>query len=467
MAGPSGPCSFSVWLFRYRNKLAAMMHIPHRPPPTLSRRGDWSPEFHDFLSCCLTKNPAQRQGADTLRLHPFVGGVIRFLSFTLGCSRVLQAYLKEIRPQMHALQRSKAHRHAAKEFAANPHDEAAAARAVATASEAASAKQAAKLAVRKKREAQLIQEEYRRQQSTSASETSDLEGQSDPGYSARDSDGPTAQGSGSHRALDSEEDEDDPDATIKVDEKLQERRTGHRIASVDKRTSTDIFQTLIIEDEAVDDAPAGDFPAPNDEGTLDFDMRTFVEQTAKRESLRQQLDMSAVKAFEASPEGGAAPTPAVAAAIARVGSTIDENGESDVPSTDLEGDDLDTDGGDGGTESLAHDISEDETVKVDEEAVRVHASNSAVQDVIAEQMDKLELEAAALSDATLSVSEVTSTTGDRSNSNRSSTTGRSSASGQSNTSGRSNASGQSKEQNSQLDSDMLAETVEIVELDFE
>ena len=40
--------------------------IPKEPPPTLSESKKWSPEFQDFVSKCLVKDPNQRATASEL-----------------------------------------------------------------------------------------------------------------------------------------------------------------------------------------------------------------------------------------------------------------------------------------------------------------------------------------------------------------------------------------------------------------
>ena len=40
--------------------------IPKEPPPTLSEPKKWSPEFQDFVSKCLVKDPNQRATASEL-----------------------------------------------------------------------------------------------------------------------------------------------------------------------------------------------------------------------------------------------------------------------------------------------------------------------------------------------------------------------------------------------------------------
>lgn len=52
--------------------LRAMFLITTEPPPKLSEAGRWSPEFRDFLSCCLVLNPTRRSSATQLLNHPFL-----------------------------------------------------------------------------------------------------------------------------------------------------------------------------------------------------------------------------------------------------------------------------------------------------------------------------------------------------------------------------------------------------------
>jgi protein-serine/threonine kinase len=52
--------------------LRAMFLITAQDPPRLKERQRWSPEFQDFLSRCLVKNPARRAGAGELLGHAFL-----------------------------------------------------------------------------------------------------------------------------------------------------------------------------------------------------------------------------------------------------------------------------------------------------------------------------------------------------------------------------------------------------------
>ena len=44
------------------------------PPPTFAQPNKWSPEFQEFLGCCLKHDPFMRKSADDLLKHPFIVG---------------------------------------------------------------------------------------------------------------------------------------------------------------------------------------------------------------------------------------------------------------------------------------------------------------------------------------------------------------------------------------------------------
>jgi len=50
----------------------ALMLIPRNEPPKLKEPTKWTPEFSDFLSKCLQKDPANRPTADQLLKHPWI-----------------------------------------------------------------------------------------------------------------------------------------------------------------------------------------------------------------------------------------------------------------------------------------------------------------------------------------------------------------------------------------------------------
>jgi len=52
--------------------MRAIFMIPSRPPPRLTEASKWSKEFNEFVSKCLTKEPAERPNAETLLKHPFM-----------------------------------------------------------------------------------------------------------------------------------------------------------------------------------------------------------------------------------------------------------------------------------------------------------------------------------------------------------------------------------------------------------
>ena len=52
--------------------MKALFRIPDAPPPTLAEPEIWSPEFFDFVTKTLQKNPAQRPTSSELLQHPFL-----------------------------------------------------------------------------------------------------------------------------------------------------------------------------------------------------------------------------------------------------------------------------------------------------------------------------------------------------------------------------------------------------------
>lgn len=52
--------------------MRAIFMIPTKPPPTFRDPERWSPEFIDFVSRCLVKNPEQRSTATALLQHEFI-----------------------------------------------------------------------------------------------------------------------------------------------------------------------------------------------------------------------------------------------------------------------------------------------------------------------------------------------------------------------------------------------------------
>ncbi|XP_022901305.1 serine/threonine-protein kinase 3 [Onthophagus taurus] len=53
--------------------MRAIFMIPTKPPPSFREPDKWSPEFIDFVSLCLVKNPDQRATATDLLQHEFIG----------------------------------------------------------------------------------------------------------------------------------------------------------------------------------------------------------------------------------------------------------------------------------------------------------------------------------------------------------------------------------------------------------
>ncbi|XP_014358578.2 serine/threonine-protein kinase 4 isoform X1 [Papilio machaon] len=53
--------------------MRAIFMIPTKPPPSFREPDQWSPEFIDFVSQCLVKNPEERATAEYLLSHEFIG----------------------------------------------------------------------------------------------------------------------------------------------------------------------------------------------------------------------------------------------------------------------------------------------------------------------------------------------------------------------------------------------------------
>lgn len=53
--------------------MRAIFMIPTKPPPSFREPDKWSPEFIDFVSLCLVKNPDERATAGDLLNHVFIG----------------------------------------------------------------------------------------------------------------------------------------------------------------------------------------------------------------------------------------------------------------------------------------------------------------------------------------------------------------------------------------------------------
>lgn len=76
--------------------------ITTRPSPELASDGKWSPDFVDFVRCCLVKDPKSRPSALALSQHPFVAATIRKLHFLHGRSNTMKhmiARLNEMKKQ--------------------------------------------------------------------------------------------------------------------------------------------------------------------------------------------------------------------------------------------------------------------------------------------------------------------------------------------------------------------------------
>uniref|UniRef100_A0A1B6EEJ2 non-specific serine/threonine protein kinase n=1 Tax=Clastoptera arizonana TaxID=38151 RepID=A0A1B6EEJ2_9HEMI len=53
--------------------MRAIFMIPTKPPPSFREPDQWSPEFIDFVSRCLVKNPEERATASEMLNHEFIG----------------------------------------------------------------------------------------------------------------------------------------------------------------------------------------------------------------------------------------------------------------------------------------------------------------------------------------------------------------------------------------------------------
>lgn len=53
--------------------MRAIFMIPTKPPPSFREPDQWSPEFIDFVSQCLIKNPEERATASQMLQHEFIG----------------------------------------------------------------------------------------------------------------------------------------------------------------------------------------------------------------------------------------------------------------------------------------------------------------------------------------------------------------------------------------------------------
>eukprot|EP01117_Protostelium_nocturnum_P010221 TRINITY_DN3664_c0_g1_i1.p1 TRINITY_DN3664_c0_g1~~TRINITY_DN3664_c0_g1_i1.p1 ORF type:complete len:439 (-),score=110.89 TRINITY_DN3664_c0_g1_i1:52-1368(-) len=78
--------------------LEVILHIPKSPAPRLKDTKKWSPDFQDFLSKCLQKNPDDRSAAKELLYHPFIlqGSSTQILSpLVKKCLPILMPRKKE------------------------------------------------------------------------------------------------------------------------------------------------------------------------------------------------------------------------------------------------------------------------------------------------------------------------------------------------------------------------------------
>jgi len=76
--------------------------IPQKPPPTLEKPEEYSPEMSDFLSCCLQKDPGARPSATDLMSHPFVADRTSHISSNSMKSEIIADLVKNCMPQIEA-----------------------------------------------------------------------------------------------------------------------------------------------------------------------------------------------------------------------------------------------------------------------------------------------------------------------------------------------------------------------------
>ncbi|XP_060805624.1 serine/threonine-protein kinase hippo isoform X2 [Amyelois transitella] len=81
--------------------MRAIFMIPTKPPPSFREPDQWSPEFIDFVSQCLIKNPDERATAEFLLAHEFIGNAKH--------PSILSTMIAEARE----IRESQAYRHAA------------------------------------------------------------------------------------------------------------------------------------------------------------------------------------------------------------------------------------------------------------------------------------------------------------------------------------------------------------------
>lgn len=56
--------------------MRAIFMIPTKPPPSFREPDKWTPEFIDFVSQCLVKNPEERATASKMLEHEFIGMIM-------------------------------------------------------------------------------------------------------------------------------------------------------------------------------------------------------------------------------------------------------------------------------------------------------------------------------------------------------------------------------------------------------
>lgn len=96
--------------------MRAIFMIPTKPPPSFREPDQWSPEFIDFVSQCLVKNPEERATAEYLLTHEFIASDVHNTKHPSILSTMI-AEAREIR-ESQVFRNAQHHTNNAKAFAA-------------------------------------------------------------------------------------------------------------------------------------------------------------------------------------------------------------------------------------------------------------------------------------------------------------------------------------------------------------
>jgi serine/threonine kinase 3 len=77
--------------------MRAIFLIPNRPPPKLHSESNWTPEFVDFISQCLVRNPDNRPQAGTLLDHPFIKKAAEIANPFLEFKKIIEDSAEKIK----------------------------------------------------------------------------------------------------------------------------------------------------------------------------------------------------------------------------------------------------------------------------------------------------------------------------------------------------------------------------------